>query len=524
MPTHRRLPCLLASLWLSVAALPALAQAGPPKDDAKADFTPYPGESVTYHEVEIGGKNVPYQATAGTITLAEGKDNEPAARIFYIAYRKTTSVVGEGQQPEFPDPTTRPITFSFNGGPGSSSVWLHLGVFGPMRVDYADDFGNPGPPPHRVVPNDLSLLDKSDFVFIDPVSTGYSRAQGDKNAKSYHGLDSDIASVAEFIRLYLGRQNRWASPKFVAGESYGTTRAAGLVDELQGTHGIACNGVILISTVLNFQTIRFDVGNDLPYVLYLPTYCSVAHFHEKLRPEVQRRELAGLLDEVEAFASGEYASALMKGSALPEDERERIAQRVADYTGLTQEYVLRTNLRPDMPRFPKELLRDRGQTVGRLDARFTAQDRDDAGESFEFDPSYAAIQSIYTESMNDYLRTELKYSSDLPYEILTSVWPWSFDGLGNNRYANVGERLRAAMQQLPFLKVFVASGLYDLATPYYATEYTMNHLMVRPALQKNVEIHEYDAGHMMYVRRPDFEKLRRDLAAYYDRAVPATKP
>lgn len=518
---------------LILTAARGLAQVAPPPETPltptpaetapveQPGFVPYPDQpAVTYHSVEIAGQTVHYQATAGTLTLAEGKDYDPAARIFFIAYRKTQGPVPEGEKPVFPDPATRPLTFSFNGGPGSSSVWLHLGVFGPRRVDHADDFGNPGPPPHQVVPNGFSLLDKSDFVFIDPVSTGYSRAQGDKPDKSFHGLNADIDSVAEFIRLYLGRENRWASPRFIAGESYGTTRAAGLVSELQSTHGIATNGVILISSVLNFQTIRFDVGNDLPHILYLPSFAAVAHFHNALTPDQQQRPLPELLAEVESFAVNDYAQALMQGSALPDEEKQAIAERIAAYTGLTAEYVLRANLRPDMPRFPKELLRDRGLTVGRLDARFTAQDRDDAGESPEFDPSYAAIRSIYTEAMNDYLRRELEYRSDLRYEILTNVWPWSFSGAGDNRYANVAERLRSTMQQLPFMRVFVASGYHDLATPYFAAEYTMNHLMLRPELRDNIEIHEYAAGHMMYVARPQLEKLKHDLDAFYDRTLP----
>lgn len=517
---NHALAVLTAVLLIGVA--PARAQDESPKPDAKPrpEFVAHPdAPAVTYHEVTINGETIHYQATAGTIVLPRGRDNEPGARIFHIAYRRMNGPLEPGSEPSFPDPTTRPVTFSFNGGPGSSSVWLHLGVFGPMRVNHADDFGNPGPPPHRVVPNEYSLLDKSDFVFIDPVSTGFSRAEGDVSPKDYHGLNEDIASVAEFIRMYLGRENRWGSPRFVAGESYGTTRAAGLVQELQSTHGIATNGVILISSVLNFQTIRFDVGNDLPHILFLPTFAAVAHFHEALRPDMQQRDLKTFLDEVERFASNEYTLALMRGSALPESDRRRIAERVASYTGLTTEYVLRANLRLDMPRFPKELLRDRGLTVGRLDARYTAQDRDDAGESYEFDPSYTAIRSIYTESMNGYLREQLGYESDLRYEILTSVWPWSFKGAGDNRYTNVAERLRATMQQLPFMKVFVASGYHDLATPYYATEYTMNHLMLRPELRGNIEIHEYEAGHMMYVSMPQLRKLKQDLDGFYNRSL-----
>jgi carboxypeptidase C (cathepsin A) len=528
MQTSSILPLALSALLVA----PAMAQDKPKAPD-QATFVPFPeAPSVTFHSVEVNGQTIHYQATAGTLPLADGRKYDTAARIFYISYRKMTGPLAEPAAaqpaaeappapptPDFPDPATRPLTFSFNGGPGSSSVWLHLGIFGPRRVDHIDDFGNPGPPPHQVVNNQFSLLDKSDFVFIDPVSTGYSRAEPEKSEKAYHGVSEDIQSVAEFIRLYLGRENRWASPRFLAGESYGTTRAAGLSRELQNTHGIAVNGIILISAVLNFQTIRFDIGNDLPHILYLPTFAAVAHYHQKLSPEFQRRPIGEFLAEVEAFASNEYTLALMQGGGLPEDQADAIAERVAAYTGLTVDYVRRTNLRPDMPRFPKELLRDRGLTVGRLDARYTAADRDDAGASSEFDPSMTAIRSIYTESLNDYLRRELRYKSDLRYEILTSVWPWSYANTGNNRYTNVAEDLRNTMQQLPFMRVFVASGYHDLATPYFATEYTMNHLMVRPELRGNIEIHEYEAGHMMYTHRPSLEKLKRDLDAFYDRTI-----
>ncbi|MCC5823296.1 MAG: hypothetical protein LAT64_08330 [Phycisphaerales bacterium] len=519
---------ILLTLTALLAALlqPLAAAQDAPKAPDQATFVPFPATpSVTYHTAEINGQTIHYQATAGTLPLANARKYDTEARVFYIAYRMTDGpfdpeTAAEGETPTFPDPATRPLTFSFNGGPGSSSVWLHLGIFGPRRVNHIDDFGNPGPPPHQVVNNEFSLLDKSDFVFIDPVSTGYSRAEPDKSEKAYHGVREDIRAVAEFIRLYLGRENRWSSPRFLAGESYGTTRAAGLARELQNAHGIATNGVILVSAVLNFQTIRFDTGNDLPHILFLPTFAAVAHYHEKLSPELQRRPLREFLREVEQFAITDYTLALMKGGAITDDEADDIAERVAAYTGLTADYVRRVNLRPDMPRFPKELLRDRGQTVGRLDARYTAADRDDAGERYEFDPSMTAIRSIYTESLNDYLRRELRFNSDLPYEILTSVQPWSFANTGVNRYTNVAEDLRNTMQQLPFMRVFVASGFHDLATPYYATEYTMNHLMIRPNLRDNIEIHEYEAGHMMYTHRPSLEKLKRDLDGFYERTLP----
>jgi carboxypeptidase C (cathepsin A) len=511
---RRALRCLPA-LFLSV--LCAFCTTTLAQNDAP-EFIVYPDDaSVTYHSVTINGQLIHYQATAGTLTLAQLKgSHDPTASVFYMAYRVVDAIPGEGEEPSFPDTKDRPITFSFNGGPGSSSVWLHLGVFGPKRVNPVDEFGNPGPPPYALVENEYSLLDKSDFVFIDPVATGYSRASEEGNPKDFHGVREDINSVAEFIRIYLGRTSRWGSPKYIAGESYGTTRAAGLVDELQDTHGIATNGVLLISAIMNFQTARFDVGNDLPYPLFLPSFAATAKFHNALEEPYQSMVLDEFLAEVEEFAMGEYWLALGMGDQLDDSQRQSIAQRLSDYTGVTPKYALQTQLRINMPRFPKELLRDEGITVGRLDSRFTGIDRDDAADSYEFDPSYTAIQSIYTESMNAYLREDLKYDSDLRYEILTNVWPWSFRGVADNEYLNVAENLRQAMHKMPYMKVFIANGYYDLATPYFATQYTIDHMFLRPEIKKNIEMHYYEAGHMMYAHYGMLQKMKKDLDAFYD--------
>ncbi len=554
-----RLAAAVVAGCLALAVPLAVADAG----DPATDYVRYPDAAVTTrHSVTIAGQRVDYIATAGTIAMVKGETaDDHSASMFFIAYRKITGVkpglemrcrleLGEeelerlgvviqlggdeeaarvdallaaGVDPgdifEMPDPRERPVSFSFNGGPGSSSVWLHLGVFGPKRVEHADEFGNPGAPPHRVIDNEFSLLDVSDWVFIDPVSTGFSRSEGDTSAKDFHGVRADVRSVAEFIRRWLGDHGRWGSPKFIGGESYGTTRAAALSLELQSRHGVALNGVILVSAVLNFQTIRFNIGNDLPHWLFLPTFAATAHFHGQLEPAYQSRPVAEFLGEVERFAETEYLLALAQGDALPDADRRSIARRVARYTGLTPEYVLDTNLRITMPRFPKELRRDEGITVGRLDSRYVAADRDDAGESYEFDPSYAAIQSIYTESLNDYVRRDLRFESDLSYEILTSVWPWSYAGVGDNRYTNVADDLRETMQRVPSMRVFVASGYYDLATPYFATDYTFDHLMLREDLRDNVEIEYYESGHMMYVHQPSLDKLSADLRAFYGRSL-----
>ncbi len=474
--------------------------------------------SVTHHKVVLDGREIAYTVTAGVLVLKEEtKDREketegekPKARIFFVAYTRDDAA----------DPRQRPLTFSFNGGPGSSSVWLHLGLLGPRRVQLTFE-GDMPQPPFRLVDNAYSLLDKTDLVFIDPVSTGYSRPVEGEKAKPFHGLKRDIEVVGDFIRLYTTRYQRWLSPKFLIGESYGTTRAAGLAGYLQERHGMYLNGLMLISSILNFSTARFDPGNDLPYLLFLPTYAATAWYHRKLR---LRRPLQSLLREVEKFALGEYALALLKGDQLPRAERRRVVEKLARYTGLTPEYLERTDLRINIHRFVKELLRDRGLTVGRLDSRFTGRDRDSAGEHFERDPSYTRILGPYTAAFYDYVRRELGYETDLPYEVLNmDVWPWSYAEY-ENRYVNVGETLRQAMSANPYLKVFVANGYYDFATPYFATEYTFNHLGLPPDLRENVSMRYYEAGHMMYIHEPALAELKADLAAFLEQSIPEAAP
>ena len=464
-------------------------------------------EEVTNHDVQIGGQPVAYTAHAGTMVLRE-EDGTPKAEVFYIAYMK------KGEK----DPAKRPLTFSFNGGPGSSSVWLHLGVLGPKRV-HMDEDGKPYPPPYKLVDNAYSLLDKTDLVFIDPVSTGFSRAVPKEDPKQFHGFQEDIESVGAFIRLFIARKARWSSPKFLIGESYGTTRAAGLSGYLQGRQGIYLNGIMLVSSILNFQTARFGTGNDLPYIVFLPTYTATAWYHGQLPSDLQG-DLQKTLKEVEAFAMGEYASALMLGDRLDGERRQNIIDKLARYTGLSKAYLEETDLRINIRRFCKELLRDDSRTVGRLDSRFKGIDRDDAGDGFEFDPSYAAIQGPYTATLNDYVRRELNYDSDLAYEILTGrVRPWSYAQF-ENRYVDVSETLRSAMTQNPALKIFVANGYYDLATPYFATRYTFDHLSLDPSLRNNISMGYYEAGHMMYIHIPSLKALKADLEAFIDSAIP----
>jgi carboxypeptidase C (cathepsin A) len=373
------------------------------------------------------------------------------------------------------------------------------------------DEGNPYPPPVSLVENDATLLDLTDLVFIDPVSTGFSRAAEEKNAKNYHGVQEDISSVGEFIRLYVTKNNRWESPKYLAGESYGTTRASGLAGHLQSRLGMRPSGIILVSAVLNFGTIRFEDGNDQPYIHFLPTYAATAWFHKKLEGNA---DLKTTLAEAEKFASGEYATALGKGLTLTDAERKEIAAKVAKLTGLSADYVLRSNLRIEGQRFMRELLRDRSQTVGRYDSRYLGKNAIDVDERPDYDPSYAAVQGTFTEGFNAYVRGSLKYESDIQYEILTGrVQPWNFGT--RTSPLNVAPTLRDAMTTNPTLRVFVANGYYDLATPYAATQYTFNHLGADRKILDRVTMSYYEAGHMMYLQKASRDKMRKDLVEFY---------
>ncbi|HWM93728.1 MAG TPA: peptidase S10 [Thermoanaerobaculia bacterium] len=513
MRNRSLLPILVLAL---LACLPLAAQppgqppAGKPepekeKVEEKDRKMPEEKISTTRHTITLDGQRIPYTATAGNLVLKDD-EGKPKASVFSIAYTR------DGIK----DPAQRPVTFAFNGGPGSASVLVHLGAFGPRRVERTKE-GMGLPPPGRLVDNDHSILDLTDLVFIDPVSTGYSRPAPGEDRKQFHGVRQDIEWVAEFIRLWITRNERWASPKFIAGESYGTTRSAGLAQHLNDRYGMALNGIVLISSVLNFQNHQFDVGNDMAYVLHLPTYAATAWYHKKLPPELSG-DLRKTLDEVEAFALGEYASALMQGDRLGPERRREIAARVARYTGLSQDYVERTNLRVEIFRFIKELLRDQRKTVGRLDSRFTGSDLDAAGEYSEFDPSAASLDGPYTTAINDYLRRELGVKEDRVYERRGRVWPWSFEGY-ENRYVNLAENLRQAMTRNPDLKVLFTAGYYDLATPYFDSVYTADHLGLPESLRGNVSIRYYEAGHMMYIREADHAKFKKDIADFLREAV-----
>ena len=473
----------------------------------------------TKHSININGQDIPYTVTCGTMILkeegekkgekeGEAEGEKPRASIFFVAYTR------DGVD----DPQKRPLTFSFNGGPGSSSVWLHLGLLGPRRV-LLDEQGFAYPPPYKLVDNAYSMLDETDLVFIDPVSTGYSRAVPGEKPKQFHGFKRDIESVGDFIRLYTTRYQRWTSPKFLIGESYGTTRAAGLSGYLQERHGMFLNGIMLISSILNFQTADFHHANDLPYILFLPTYCATAWYHHQLSDDLQG-DLSSTLKEAEDFAMGEYSRALMQGDDLSEEERLLVIRKLARFTGLSEEYIDRTNLRIEIFRFTKELLRHEKRTVGRLDSRFKGIDRDSAGEQFEFDPSMSNIAGPYTATLNQYVRSELKFESDLPYEILTErVYPWSYAEF-ENAYVDVAETLRKAMTTNPYLKVYVANGYFDLATPYLATRYTFKHLALDKTLVENLRMGYFEAGHMMYIHIPSMVKLKAELVDFINWSIP----
>jgi carboxypeptidase C (cathepsin A) len=501
---------MVAGILLMVAGIPASAQkpeekpadkaAEKPKDEKKP-ATPEEKVVQTRHTVRVGGQEIKYTATAGTILL-KLEDGTPKASVFYVAYTRD----------DVSDMAKRPVTFTFNGGPGAASIWLHLGALGPRRVEMGDA-GALLAPPYKLVDNEYSLLDVTDLVFIDPVTTGYSRAVPGEPDKQFHGVEEDIHSVGDFIRLYATRNRRWTSPKFLAGESYGTTRAAGLSGYLQQRYGMYFNGIILISSILNFQTAGFDTGNDLPYILYLPTYTAIAWYHKKLPADLQG-DLQKAVQESRNFAAHEYADALMVGDGLPAARRTEIAQKLSRLTGLSGEYLERSNLRIEIQRFDKELLRDQRRTVGRLDGRFTGIDEDAAGARPEYDPSLAAIVGPYTATFHDYVRGELKFESDLFYEYLTArVRPWNYEPY-ENRYLNVAETLRVAMTQNPFLRVFVGKGYYDLATPFYAAEYTFDHLSLDESLRSHLSGGYYEAGHMMYVHHPSLVKLKADLSQF----------
>jgi len=468
--------------------------------------TPTPEEPpvVTKHSITVGGRTINYTATAGLMPI-KNREGEVEARMFFTSY-----VVDGGGG------SRRPLTFSFNGGPGSASVWLHMGAIGPKRVKMNADGTMPAPP-YELVDNEGTWLTQSDLVFIDPVGTGYSRAARTELGQRFFGLQGDIESVGEFIRMYLTRYERWTSPLFLAGESYGTTRASALSGYLID-RGIAFNGIILISTIMNFETTNFAAGNDLPYALFLPSYTATAWYHKKLPSDLQSKPVARVVAEAEAWASGEYTMALEKGARLTPKEREEAIAKLSRYTGLDQRFLDYANLRVNLNLFRKELLRTERRSIGRLDSRFKGYDSNLASDSTDYDASESAIRPPYTSTFNNYVRSELGYKSDLEYYILGGgIGPWNWGT--NNNYVDTSVALRNALAKNPFLKVFVAMGYYDMATPYYAVEYTLGHISIDPLLLKNFSTSYYEAGHMMYIDEKSLSKLHGDVEKFMQESM-----
>jgi carboxypeptidase C (cathepsin A) len=489
--------------YVFISLVSAQVTANKPKNDPipPVDLAKLSKLSITAHNIKINQKVIRYKATTGYM-LMKDENNQHHSSIFFIAYTL------EGKL----DPKKRPITFVFNGGPGSASLWLHMGALGPKRVKMSPE-GLQLPQPFQYVDNEDSWLDFTDLVFIDPVSTGYSRPVQGVDKKRFHGVKEDVRSVGDFIRLYITKNERWLSPKYVCGESYGTTRAAGLSGYLQDTHGMYLKGLVLVSSILNFQTARFQPGNDLPYALFLPTYTAGAFFHKKL-PAKYQQDLKETLKEVEQWAMTDYWLALAKGNSLSAAERSKVIDKLAQYTGLSKSYIDEQDLRIEIHNFTRQLLRSEKQTIGRLDNRFKAHSLNTSGESLQDDPSYIAIYGPYTAAINDYTRKELNYAIDLPYwSISEFVRPWNWGK--KNTYVNVAETLRFAMSNNIYLKVLIANGYHDLATPYFATQYTVNHMGLPPDLAKNIIMKYYESGHMMYIRDKCRTKLRKDVHAFY---------
>ncbi len=519
-------------LALTLSAAPTFAQPAPRRAPAQQPPVAAPGRDVTPpvspqgvvpveklsattgHLVQIDGRDVRYTATAGTLPIHDPK-GKVVASMFFVAYTR------EGE-----DARTRPIAFLYNGGPGSATIWLHMGSFGPRHVDLAAEGFQPAPP-FTLTDNANSLLDVSDLVFVDAIDTGFSRPAVGEDARQFHGVRGDIQAFGEFIRTYLSRFSRWSSPKYLIGESYGTMRSAGLAGELQERHGIELNGIVLISSVLDYLTKGYASGNDLPYVIFLPTFTATAWYHHKLPPDLQG-DFAKAIQEARTFSTTEYLLALEQGNRLSAADRATVVRKLARLTGLSPEYIDQSNLRVTDMRFRTELLRVEHRTVGRLDGRFTGIDADAAGERQEYDPANEAIKGAFTATFNDYVRQELKWESDLAYPTSGAVRPWSYDDF-QNRYLNLADTLRGAMARNPFLKVFVANGYYDFATPFGGTEHTVSHIGFEPTYRERIELAYYDAGHMMYIRPSEQKKLKQDLARFITstrggRPAAATKP
>lgn len=456
-----------------------------------------PKPSVTEGSIMIKGRKIEYSAETGYMSLKD--DNlKHIANVFYIAYRK------KGEPAD-----KRPVSFCFNGGPGSSSAWLHIGALGPKRI-LTDNTGAATPPPHSLVDNEYSWLDLTDLVFIDPVGTGFSRPAEGADEKQFYGYANDIKAVSEFIRQYLNKTNTWASPKYLVGESYGTTRAVGVSKYLIEEHGIYVNGISLISAVLDFQTLREYAGNDLPNVCNLPVFSATAAYYGKV--DMKGEKLPQFLARSERFALNEYQAALSKGRTIAAAEKDAIADSLVRYTGMSKEFILKSNLRVPSYRFRKQLLNDKHLNVGRFDTKMTIDDTDPAGEYGDDDASYVFIKGAFSSCFNSYVRGTLKYNNDLPYKLIGGVSPWNY---ANGQYLNVVPELERSLVQNPQMKVWVANGYYDLATSYFGTQYAVSKLFVPDSLFDNISMTYYYGGHMMYLHYSELVKLKTDAEVFY---------
>jgi carboxypeptidase C (cathepsin A) len=452
-------------------------------------------------KVTIGGQVIPYRARLTHVTLARTEGGKEAT-VCYTEYLRT------GVE----DPRQRPVTFCFNGGPGSASLWLHLGGLSPRRIALEPD--ELLPTGWTLVPNEFSLLDQTDLVFLDPVSTGYSRPEKPDEKGEFHGYQHDVEAVAEFIRLWTAQHGRWSSPQYILGESYGGIRGAAVANHLRSAHNYQVEGLIFVSPVIDFQTIRFAESNDLPYILFLPSYAAVAWHHDRVNKE-KYPDLPKLLQEAEKFALGAYASALLQGDRLPEKQRRQVLTRMSELTGLSTTYLDQSDLRVPMSRFGKELLRDQGRIIGRFDGRFSSPAWDGSGSTAEFDPSSSFIGGYFTEAIQQYYYDEFEVRSTRRYAASGDVQPWSYAQF-EGRFANAADLLRETMTRQPTMRVLFCLGYTDLATPYMGSLHTISHLDLPAELRGNIHTTFYDAGHMMYLRNSEQEKLKRDLTAFYE--------
>jgi carboxypeptidase C (cathepsin A) len=501
MPTRRS-----AALVLVLAAAPLAAQDTKPAAPAPE---PVPANWTSKHSIRVGGQLVEYDATVGSIILRDASE-KPTGALYYTAYMRTN----------VPDQATRPLVFSYNGGPGSASFWLHMGIMGPRRVR-TPVVGQQAPPPYEIVDNAFAILDVADIVMIDPIGTGFSHLLGDAKGTDFWGLDQDAASLTQFIRRFLSQANRWNSPRYLLGESYGTTRSAVLAGHLQRAN-IDMNGIVLVSAVLQFNTIQFPPGDDIAFIVNLPSYAVVSDYLGML-PGGKREDLHAFMKEVETWALTDYATALLAGGMLDAARRRQVIQRLHEYTGLDAAFLDKADLRVTAPQYEAELLRDKGRVVGRLDARFTGPAGDLLATGPSHDPQSTAISSAYTSAFNQYLRTELGYDGNREYVPSggTPGWNWQRSSGANAGFgggsANVAPDLARALVRNPNLEVLLINGIYDLATPYFAASWTMDHMGLPPDLRDNITRVDFAAGHMMYVDEKLLPQWREVLTTFIAR-------